>query len=79
MSAYEFLAKILHEKYDVDPGLIRADATWEALGLDSFTTVELIFDVEDEFGIEISEERATFQTLGDAAAVVDECVQAARG
>jgi acyl carrier protein len=79
VSAYEFLAKILSEKYDVDPELISADATWDALGLDSFTIVELIFDVEDEFDIEISEERATFQTLGDAAAVVDECIRAERG
>ncbi len=79
MSAYEVLAKILSEKYDVDPELISPDATWDVLGLDSFTIVELMFDVEDEFGIEISEEAATLQTLGDAAAVIDESVRAEGG
>lgn len=76
MSAYPFLAALLSDKYDVDPGVISPESTWEALGLDSMTVVELLFDVEDEFEIEIPEDRATFLTLGDAAAVLDELVKA---
>ena len=76
MSAYTFLAEVLSEKYDVDPEGISPEATLTELGPDSLTVVELLFDVEDEFGIEIPEERATFQTLAEAAALVDELVQA---
>ncbi len=76
MSPYEFLAQVLSEKYDVSPDAISPEATLTELGLDSLTVVELLFDVEDEFGIEVSEERATFQTLAEAAALVDELVQA---
>ncbi len=76
MSAYSFIAKVLSEKYDVDPEAISPEATLTELGLDSLTIVELLFDVEDEFEIEVPEERATFKTIAEAAALVEELVQA---
>ncbi len=76
MTPYAFLAEVLSEKYEVDQNTIRPEATLTELGLDSLTVVELLFDVEDEFGIEVPEERATFQTLAEAAALVEELVQA---
>ena len=76
MTPYAFLAEVLSEKYEVDQDTIRPEATLTELGLDSLTVVELLFDVEDEFGIEVPEERATFQTLAEAAALVEELVQA---
>ncbi len=79
MSPFEFLAEVLSEKYDVPREAISPEATLTELGLDSLTIVELLFDVEDEFGIEIPEERANFQTLAEAAALVDELVQAKGG
>ena len=79
MTPYAFMAEVLSEKYDVDPDMISPEATLTELGLDSLTIVELLFDVEDEFGIEVPEERATFQTLAEAAALVDELVQAKGG
>jgi acyl carrier protein len=76
VSPYEFLAQVLSEKHDISPDAISPEATLTELGLDSLMVVELLFDVEDEFGIEVPEERATFQTLAEAAALVDELVQA---
>ena len=76
VTPYAFLADVLTEKYEVDPDAISPEATLTELGLDSLTIVELLFDVEDEFGIEVPEERATFETLAEAAALVDELVQA---
>ena len=76
MTPYAFLADVLSEKYEVDPDAISPEATLTELGLDSLTIVELLFDVEDEFGIEVPEDRATFETLAEAAALVDELVQA---
>ncbi|MCH7892047.1 MAG: acyl carrier protein [Gemmatimonadetes bacterium] len=76
MTPYAFLAEVLSEKYDVDPTTISPEATLTELGLDSLTVVELLFDVEDEFEIEVPEERATFETLAEAAALVEELVQA---
>ncbi|MCH7933049.1 MAG: phosphopantetheine-binding protein [Gemmatimonadetes bacterium] len=76
MTPYAFLAEVLSEKYDVDPTTISPEATLTELGLDSLTVVELLFDVEDEFEIEIPEERATFETLAEAAALVEELLRA---
>ena len=76
MTPYAFLADVLSKKYDVDPDAISPEATLTELGLDSLTIVELLFDVEDEFGIEVPEERATFETLAEAAALVEELLQA---
>ena len=79
MTPYAFMAQVLTEKYDVDREAISPEATLTELGLDSLTIVELLFDVEDEFGIEVPEERVTFQTLAEAAALVDELIQAKGG
>jgi len=76
VTPYAFLAEVLSEKYDVDPTTISPEATLTELGLDSLTVVELLFDVEDEFEIEIPEERATFETLAEAAALVEELLRA---
>ena len=76
MSAYSFLTEVLVEKYDVKAESIHPDATLTDLGLDSLSLTELLFDLEDKFGIEVPEERATFRTLGEAAAVIDELVRA---
>ena len=76
MTPYAFLSDVLSEKYEVDPDAISPEATLTQLGLDSLTIVELLFDVEDEFGIEVPEERATFETLAEAAALVEELLQA---
>ena len=76
MTPYEFLAEALNDKYDVARDMISPEATLEELGLGSLTVVELLFDVEDEFGIEVPEERATFKTLAEAAALVEELIQA---
>jgi acyl carrier protein len=76
VSAYTFIAELLSEKYDVDPEAISPDAELTELGLDSLTVVEMLFDVEDEFEIEVPEERANFKTLAEAVALVEELVQA---
>lgn len=76
MTPYAFLADVLVEKYEVDRDAISPEASLTELGLDSLTIVELLFDVEDEFEIEVPEERATFETLAEAAALVEELIQA---
>ena len=76
MSSYSFLAEALTEKYGIEESRIQPDATLTDLGLDSLSVVEFVFDLEEEFGIEVSEEDADFKTLGEAAALVDRLVAA---
>lgn len=76
MSAYSYLAKVLVDKYDVDKDKIRPEATLTDLGLDSLMVVEFLFDVEDEFNIEVPDDRAEFETLNEAATLIDELIEA---
>ena len=76
MSAYSYLAEVLVDKYDVDKDKIRPEATLIDLGLDSLMVVEFLFDVEDEFNIEVPDDRAEFETLNEAATLIDELIEA---
>ncbi len=75
MSSYAFLTNTLVDKYGVQAQAIGPEATLTELGLDSLTLTELLFDLEDKFDVEIPEDRATFRTLGEAAALIDGLVR----
>jgi acyl carrier protein len=79
LSAYEFLSEQLVEKFDVDAEKISPESNLSDLGLDSLSIVELVFDVEDEYDVEISEEDANFASLGQAAELVEKLVKAKEG
>ena len=38
--------------------------------------VEFLFDVEDKFDIEVPDDRAEFETLDEAATLIDELIEA---
>lgn len=74
MGSYDFLRDILVSEFGVRAEAISPDANLESLGMDSLSMAELIREVEDEYGIVLSQEDAVFSTLGEAAAIVDALV-----
>ena len=76
MSSFDFIRQTLIDKFDVDAEAITYDATFQTLGLDSLTMVELMFDVTEKYDIEIPNDKLDFKTLGEAAALIDETLQA---
>lgn len=57
--------------FQVTPEDVKAEAEFEALGLDSLDLVEMAVKVEDVYGIDIEEDDlATVKTVGDAAGLV---------
>ncbi len=76
MSSFDYIRQTLIDKFDVDAEAITSEATFETLGLDSLTMVELMFEVTEKYDIEIPNEKLDFKTLGEAAALIDETLQA---
>jgi acyl carrier protein len=66
------LEQILVRDYGVTAGQVRSDATLESLGLDSLSMLELMFKIEDRYGLKITEDVPTdLQTIGDVVVFVD--------
>jgi acyl carrier protein len=70
----ERLRRIISEQLGVDESQVVPSASFEEdLNADSLDLVELIMSLEEEFGIEISEEDAEkIRTVGDANEYVKE-------
>lgn len=61
---FEKLSDIISEKMDIDLSLISMDSTFESLQLDSLDMVEIIMEIEDEFGVSI-ESAEGLKTVSD--------------
>lgn len=79
MTAYDILAELLTREFEVAPDAIRPDAGLGDLGLNSLLIVELIFALEDKLDIDIPVEEASFETLGEAAELVERLLAAKEG
>ena len=74
MTTLQTLQALLAQQYKLDPGTITPEATLETLGVDSLGLLEVLFEIEDRFGIKIPTERPALQTIADVATYVDRLV-----
>jgi len=83
MTTLERLQEMLARDFDLAREALLPEATLESLDIDSLRMIEILFTLEDAFGITVSAEqseiRARVRTLGDLAAYVDELVAARAG
>lgn len=74
MSTADALADIIAANFDVARDTLRADTKLEDLAIDSLAVIEVLFAVEDRFGITIPSapgNQGEFRTVGDLVAYVD--------
>ena len=64
----ERITKIVVDRLEVEASEVKLDAAFkDDLGADSLDVVELVMELEDEFGMEISDDDAEkISTVGDA-------------
>ena len=76
------LRTLLHRDFGIAREALEPAATLESLEVDSLRMIEIVFCVEEEFGITVAadaaELKARLATLGDLAAYVEELAAAPR-
>lgn len=72
------LRSLLAKDYGLDPATLLPDATLDELGVDSLGVAELMFNVEDEFGVTIPGDPVALATVGDVVAYIDDLVATQR-
>lgn len=71
---FEKICELLGEKFDVDPSTMTMETSIkEDLKADSLDIVELMMDLEEDFGITIEdEEAAKMATIGDIVKYIED-------
>jgi acyl carrier protein len=72
MSTLSEIQELIQKKYGVEVEKLDPQASLRGAGIDSLTLVEVLFAIEDHFGISVPEKYNTVDTLADLAAAVDE-------
>ena len=80
MTTIERLQALLARDFELQPAALEPAATLESLDIDSLRMIEILFSVEEAFGISVTAEPAEIRervlTLGDLAGYIDELVAA---
>ena len=79
MTTIDRLRELLQRDFQLPPERLTPQAGLEELEIDSLRMIEILFSVEEAFGITIgadpAEIRARVKTFGDLAAYIDELVK----
>lgn len=68
---FDRLCAILMKDYKLEATQLTPDAPLEALGIDSLGVADLLFNIEDEFGISLPPEPVELLTVGDVVRFID--------
>lgn len=71
MSTLERLQDLLMRNYKLGRDELGREASLDSLGVDSLGLVELLFDVEDAFGVKVPEERVPLATIGEVVDYIE--------
>lgn len=79
-STFTRIADYIAKQTGKDASAIEPGTSLDEAGIDSFDFIELVFQVEEEFGIHIDHNQndvaARLSTVGDIAGLIDELVAA---
>ena len=79
MTTLEKLQKIIVKDFELKPEDLKANASLESLGLDSMSTIDLLFSIEDEFNIQVSREPVELKMIQDVVDYIDRLIAEQHG
>ncbi len=68
---FEKIAKMLAEKLECDVADIKLETEFGTLGIDSLDVMELLMNLEEEFGTEIEMGENKVNTVGDLVKLIE--------
>jgi acyl carrier protein len=71
MSTYQKTREFLARRFALAETEMTPERTLQSLGIDSLAALELMFDLEDEFGITVPHQPQSIETLGDLVSFID--------
>ncbi len=71
MESIEFIRDFLKDRLNTDPEKVVPDAVLSELGVDSLAMLELIFEFEDRYAIDLPEDATPPKTVGELVTFVD--------
>ena len=71
MTTFQKMQQFLARRFALCESEIVPQRSLQSLGIDSLAAMELLFDLEDEFGIRVPHDQQDIVTLRDLAAVID--------
>jgi len=74
MSTLQTIQRMMVEQFELKVEDLTPDAQLEALGLDSLSVIEFMFNIEDEFQIKLPDERVEIKCIQDIASIVERLV-----
>lgn len=74
MSTLQTIQHMMAKQFDLKLDDLLPEAKLEALGLDSLSVIEFMFNIEDEFHIKLPDERVEIKTIQDIASIVGRLV-----
>jgi len=74
MSTLQTIQRMMVEQFELKAEDLTPNAELEALGLDSLSVIEFMFNIEDEFHIKLPDERVEIKSIQDIASIVERLV-----
>ena len=79
MTTLQRARRFIARRFDIAENRITVDSTLESIAIDSLARLELVFEIEEEFGIRLAPGSEAIATLGDLVAAIErELATAAR-
>ena len=74
MNVHDRLVQLLVDEYKLPAEKLLPDARLDELGIDSLGVMELVFKIEDDFGIQFPSDQAALTTVGELVHYVQDLI-----